>query len=1837
MKFKALTITLLLLAVIDNLYAQEFGQETIFLCATDTYYEDIRNYYEVCNNTCDDRGFPFNCPDEGCGDCDKYMEKLDANAPIIIKSENLGQNIDFGDGVIITVPDKTKFSFEVTDPNWFGETVVRSYAKRTEETCENKFAGFCIDYDCVTRDPDIVRDYVIKRYRKNFRHYADIVDQTIVATKNLETGSVNVEVPVISNEICTDVTIIGMTFTICVPINDGGAEYDGLTTADQYKLEILKGGSWQVLSAGLGAPSGNILTDIDGLEFGQYAIRFRQRSDCNGDVWWTQSGTIDVVPSCYNDNTASLGIAGAFNLGPKFPNAYLVEEPGTFPIVLTGLTDFDQHYEMTLDGETEYIQLDAVNQTITVSNDIPNVYKLFINRKEGRASCLGSVPENPGDDSTPIATLTIMVNGEPLVQEQLCPIVLPDDLLTAGDSEDNIFITEIFPVKAISGRSVIVKPGMILSSGATLTTKAGGIDEALPLSNEEENYVLQKSYDVYGRMTGAGITYFDALGRPEQQQYIDIGSGQLMASENYYDGYGRGLLSSLTAPIGTNIADEECPEFPIDESGWVAFEKKENFAPLQSGATLRSESIEDGRVVSPVKNTVEGTLGHYYSTGSPEKLVANTAYPLVQAVPENNGTGAIRSQVPPGDFYRQPDGTPHHIASTVQHLVSLEEGAGDRALIDDYLALHAKVFPARTLSISNLTNQLTKSEFTDADNRKSYVYKDRAGMSIISVVETESGLLSAFNFYDTKSRLVAQITPNGVQQNKLGTAYEDIDKSTYQYNFEGFLISTTSKDGGRSEYRYAKDGRIRFSQNAQQRIEGSFSYTHYDGSTRPVESGEFTPSNADYAFDGANLLALLDKLEDEGNLPGGSGEKQYISKTAYDLPQEDYPLAEQQQFVMGAVAASEYYSKPTEKPDHKTYYSYDERGRLVQMVQDIKGLGIKTIAYTYGPAGNVKEVAYQAGSDDEYYHYYEYDKDSRLATVYSGTVAPAYNSQLEITNKEEMVEQASYEYYLHGPLKRVLLTQANQGMDYLYTVDGKLKAINSADPMVDPGEDEQDVFGMVLNYHPEDYKSAQITDLGQSSFPDAAQYSGNIQAQEWHSPVDGNQKKAYSYSYDQRQQLKSANFGSTPVGTFMDEGKYDVTISGYDANGNIEGLNRTDENGNTLHSLTYVYAPESNRLLRVMQDGSVMNEYTYNAIGQLISQTSGFDKLFVDYEVSGKVETVYANEARTDTVMHIQYDDKGFRLSKTAYDDTYQAQFKTWYVRDASGTVMNIYIEALQSEEEPMVYETPVYGSGRLGAYRPALSGEGGSYYYEIKDHLGNVRVVIGCSDIVTYLATMEDERAAEEIQYFSGITSTTVGTHLNHTPESTVAGASRAVRINNVLAGAAKQPIGGGINLRVFPGDTVKAKIQAKYLAATGTETNVIPMLAGYLATAFGLPLAGEGVSNIFEVTDQASFAGLAAWDEQDENQPNIYLNYLLYDDDFNLIDFGFKQVSEQARIPTDENAMATHSFEELSVEVTAKKPGFVYIYFSNEDERNVTAYFDDMEVKHVYGNIAVATDSYPFGLAMESRKLERKYWRYGYQGEYAEKDEETNWNAFQLRMYDPVIGRWLSTDPYGQYPSPYLGMGNDPMMRFDPDGGTDILGNIGSFFFGGYYENSNGYGSRKGLFPTIGSEIGAFIGGIDLSKPNSGQLIADAYRNARIAQRNNYNQGLKYKMPYLSDIIDMSTKFKSGVIWTPATSSISGHREVLGMMVEITIWVRQDVKGNTYSENNTDNELNETFVQLGKVNRATGNYHQYINILNGSGAGLIQFKLRDATSRKEAIQRVHYLNKLNNYLQGK
>ena len=174
-------------------------------------------------------------------------------------------------------------------------------------------------------------------------------------------------------------------------------------------------------------------------------------------------------------------------------------------------------------------------------------------------------------------------------------------------------------------------------------------------------------------------------------------------------------------------------------------------------------------------------------------------------------------------------------------------------------------------------------------------------------------------------------------------------------------------------------------------------------------------------------------------------------------------------------------------------------------------------------------------------------------------------------------------------------------------------------------------------------------------------------------------------------------------------------------------------------------------------------------------------------------------------------------------------------------------------------------------------------------------------------------------------------------------------------------------------------------------------------------------------------------------------------------------------------------------------------------------TVWYDDLKIEQFYfdtlESLITTTDYYPFGSPMPGRTIVGDY-RYAFQGQ--EKDPETGKEAFQLRLWDSRIGRWLTTDPYRQYASPYLGMGNNPITKTDSDGGkaddwyTDADGNyvwdsritsqqdlttydIEGTYIGETFSDFNvgQMGDINGnLFSTNGNLITSFLDGIEISR---------------------------------------------------------------------------------------------------------------------------------------------------------
>ena len=142
----------------------------------------------------------------------------------------------------------------------------------------------------------------------------------------------------------------------------------------------------------------------------------------------------------------------------------------------------------------------------------------------------------------------------------------------------------------------------------------------------------------------------------------------------------------------------------------------------------------------------------------------------------------------------------------------------------------------------------------------------------------------------------------------------------------------------------------------------------------------------------------------------------------------------------------------------------------------------------------------------------------------------------------------------------------------------------------------------------------------------------------------------------------------------------------------------------------------------------------------------------------------------------------------------------------------------------------------------------------------------------------------------------------------------------------------------------------------------------------------------------------------------------------------------------------------------------------------------------------VRMYSDYYPFGMVISKGGTD---YRYGYQGQTAEVDPETSWNAFELRMYDSRIARWLQNDPGRQYYSPYVGMGNEPVRSTDPDGGWD------------WYAHQNADGSIS-MFNDAGvHDAMEWVGGqyyVNVGEDNIGNDQASANATAYFANPETY-----------------------------------------------------------------------------------------------------------------------------------
>ncbi|MEI9920685.1 MAG: RHS repeat-associated core domain-containing protein [Bacteroidota bacterium] len=333
-------------------------------------------------------------------------------------------------------------------------------------------------------------------------------------------------------------------------------------------------------------------------------------------------------------------------------------------------------------------------------------------------------------------------------------------------------------------------------------------------------------------------------------------------------------------------------------------------------------------------------------------------------------------------------------------------------------------------------------------------------------------------------------------------------------------------------------------------------------------------------------------------------------------------------------------------------------------------------------------------------------------------------------------------------------------------------------------------------------------------------------------------------------------------------------------------------------------------------------------------------------------------------------------------------------------------------------------------------------YQYHLKDHLGNVRMTFTTKDEVdSATATVDNANATAENSEFLNYDKVRRVNHpvYDHTYDHSTSpdGTTYAMRLN----GSSNERIGLAKSISVMPGDTLKIEVFAKYYEPpvtpnSGLFTLLMAAITGGTAPG-GVVVDGSGYLTNYSTTVPG--VALDGKSNEDSGPPKAYLNWLVFDRDYNLIasKSGYKRITTAAK---EDSTNVPHERIAPDDDLVIDQAGYVYIYLSNENEVPVEVYFDDFKVEHIKSPVISSQDYYPFGYTFNTNVRENSLVQ---RSLYQEKDwlDELNLNLydFDWRQYDPLIARTTSMDPHAEsylLLSPYSWAANNPIIVTDPDG---------------------------------------------------------------------------------------------------------------------------------------------------------------------------------------------------------
>lgn len=1186
---------------------------------------------------------------------------------------------------------------------------------------------------------------------------------------------------------------------------------------------------------------------------------------------------------------------------------------------------------------------------------------------------------------------------------------------------------------------------------------------------EEHTFVspgVTDTTDIYILPVTANIQvtrYFDGLGRPIQEVTKKAATGDRdLVQVHEYDGIGRETKKYL----------------PYADKG--------------SDGLYKIYGLKDPNVNSASPQAEQYRSGGQFAFYQAEPAISLDAYPYAENTLEASPLNRPLKTYGPGENWRN-----YQKHTEYKYLTnSLGTGAGQEKIIS--WVINSSGMPVRNPSLTNGyypdTTLFIKST-KDEEGHEIREYTTREGLLILKKVQATQHIsdlndaddwLQTYYIYDDyrqlryvlQPALVKMVTQNDSDNPGSGDLAELA--FSYQYDEKGRMISKRVPGAGIVRMIYDARDRLVMSQDSIMRSNHQWLYTQYDELNRVAATGIIT-DNSNYNNTGYHQVRADASIAYPD--PGGYTSEEltrtfydnYSWRSSYSNPLSAAYTTSEDSYLQTASNTTWPYAQANNQSSNinglvtgsrvkvlgtSTYlYSvnfYDDKGRTIQVQSDNITGGTDVVTTQYSWSGQVlmnivkNEKAGTNTQTSIAITKSTYDDLGRL----SKTEKKISNSKVNggsMPSDWEVVSNQSYNVLGQVTVKNLgenPATNPVEFLEYTYNVRGWLLGMNG--PGAKNEADEDHYFGFELAYDKPEVNA------GSSSYPDIigsygpAQYNGNICGMLWKSRGDSRIRK-YDFSYDPVNRLSAADFTQYTAGSFNKNDQVDFSVSGidYDGNGNILHMNQRGWKAGgsvMIDSLLYTYSSNSNKLLNVLDRrndpattlGDFRSSGAYmTALGDIKTAAA------TDYEYNGNGSLVLDNN-KDIGLIHYNYLNLPDSIAVTGKGNIR-------YVYDAAGNKLKkITTEGAKTTTTLYLFGNYVndtlqflpHEEGRL-RFKPLDSTL--HYDYFLKDHLGNIRMVLTKEQQTdTYpAATMEAADAGRDTLYYSNIEETRASLPSGYPVDTSYSNPNEKVAKLN----GSNRMIGPGIVLKVMAGDQFNLRVSSWYKkngTIPGTPNSPLVSLLSALASSIGNLAAGHTTSTELQATNTLDPGALDFYNSHSSSdsttKPKAFVNWVLFDEQFKYVgsNSGFEQVGA-------DNTLTIHTQTGLPV----SKNGYLYIYTSNETP-NINVFFDNLQVTHIRGPILEETHYYPFGLTMKgisskaqsfgTAKNKRKF----NDGSELQHEEFTDGSGLELyetayRSYDPQIGRFHQIDPCSELSNnwtPYVYTMNNPLRYNDPLG---------------------------------------------------------------------------------------------------------------------------------------------------------------------------------------------------------